>query len=185
MDMAFIPFGAAVDFLRTPVIKQENKPPKFAPTGVRGIILGYRIHPGGRWRKEYEVAELNDFVGVDLAFDAPAAQMQKVRVQTVQEVLTPKGPWTFPLRADYVKRNQTLEGLKAAQPDLPPLPRPGDDVEPLNDPGGDDGDNAGDGNEDEGPPPPGGQVVVCSTRLRSQISLLRHQKSRRTLHPEP
>ena len=65
---------------------------------MSGILLGYRIHPGGLWKKEYEVAELNDFVEVDLAYDTKATELRKVRIQIVQEVVIPEGDWTFPLQ---------------------------------------------------------------------------------------
>ncbi len=125
----FIPFGARVHFMRTKTLKGEAKPAKFAPMGAVGILLGYRLHPGAKWRHEYQVAELPEFADLDLAYDAKPKQMRKIRVQTVQEVRLPEDGITFPLKAHYDWRNSTLGGVKSGLP--PPDPPPGGNVEPL------------------------------------------------------
>ena len=84
--------------MRTPTLSQDDKPPKFAPIGCVGILLGYRVHPGGRWRHEYQVAELPEFAGVDLKYDTGPKEMKKIRVQIVQEVRLPEEGITFPLK---------------------------------------------------------------------------------------
>ena len=78
-----------------------------------GVFLGYCIHPGYRWRGEYYVAPLHEFVGEDLHRDAPPSKCN-VKVETIREIIPPQSPQsiTFPLKAEYDRRNQTLEGLK-------------------------------------------------------------------------
>jgi hypothetical protein len=125
----FIPFGARVHFMRTKTLTGEDKPAKFAPIGAVGILLGYRLHPGGKWRHEYEVAELPEFADLDLAYNSKPKQMRKIRVQTVQEVRLPEEGITFPLKAHYEWRNSTLGGVKSGRP--PPDPPPHGNVEPL------------------------------------------------------
>ena len=110
----FFPFGSAVHFLRSNTIKKDDRPPKFAPTGASGVILGYRLHPGCKWRHEYIVAELDAFVDVDFRFDANPKQTPKVRTQIVQEVRKPEGETTFALRARYLRFNATIEGAITA-----------------------------------------------------------------------
>lgn len=52
-----IPFGCKVDYWTGPR-KRPKKQMKFDPTSEPGIFLGYVIHPGFRWRKEFAVASL-------------------------------------------------------------------------------------------------------------------------------
>ena len=66
----FIPFGARVNFMRTPTLTKDDKPPKFAPTACEGVLLGYRLQAGGRWKNELRVAELPEFANVDFAYNA-------------------------------------------------------------------------------------------------------------------
>ena len=105
----FFPFGSAVHFLRSNTIKKDERPPKFAPTGADGVILGYRLHPGCKWRHEYIVADFDAFVGVDFRFDADPKQTPKIRTQIVQVVRRPEGDITFPLRQRYLHANATIE----------------------------------------------------------------------------
>ena len=126
----FIPFGARVNFMRTSTLTKDDKPPKFAPTACEGVLLGYRLQCGGRWRNEYQVAELPEFANIDFAYNAKPKEMTKIRIQTVQEVRLPAGGLIeFPLAAAYKKRNNTIEGIKAAL--VPDLGEPSGAVEPL------------------------------------------------------
>ncbi len=51
-----------------------------------GVLLGYRLHPGGKWQHEFQVAELPEFAATDFKYNANPKQMNKIRLQTVQEV---------------------------------------------------------------------------------------------------
>ena len=46
----FYPLGCLVHFMQTKTLKDDDKAAKFAPTGATGILLGYKLHPGGKWR---------------------------------------------------------------------------------------------------------------------------------------
>ena len=48
----FYPFGCLVHFMQTKTLKDDDRSAKFAPTGAIGILLGYKLHPGGQWRHE-------------------------------------------------------------------------------------------------------------------------------------
>ena len=37
------------------------KAPKFAPVAKPGVFLGYRFEPGGKWKGDYYVADLEHF----------------------------------------------------------------------------------------------------------------------------
>ena len=39
-----------------------------------GVFLGYHMAPGGKWTKEYIIADLDDFVGRSLDEDASSKQ---------------------------------------------------------------------------------------------------------------
>ena len=42
------------------------------PRGVLGIMLGFKVLPGGFWHYEYQVAAIDDFAGINLHRNAPA-----------------------------------------------------------------------------------------------------------------
>ena len=50
-------FGCAVGYMPTP--QQSAKEPLYQPTAKRGIFVGYYVHPGGIWKKEYQVIDLD------------------------------------------------------------------------------------------------------------------------------
>ena len=54
-----IHFGARIDFLPPKPILQFM--PKFDTRAQPGIFLGWHLHPGGFWSKDYYVALLADF----------------------------------------------------------------------------------------------------------------------------
>ena len=68
-------------FMQTSTLKGDDRPPKFAPTGSNGIMLGYKLHPGGKWRHEYLVSDIHEFDQVDFKDTADHKTMLKVRVQ--------------------------------------------------------------------------------------------------------
>ena len=58
-----LPLGCGVFFLPAPT-KYTNS--KSATKMSYGVLLGYRLAPGGRWKGEYVVADLSDFIGKSL-----------------------------------------------------------------------------------------------------------------------
>ena len=104
----FYPFGCLVHFMQTKTLKDDDRPAKFAPTGATGILLGYKLHPGGKWRHEYIVADVREFDAVDFHATSDPKKRRKVREQIVQEIRLPEGEVTFPLVANYKSANGTV-----------------------------------------------------------------------------
>ena len=48
-----LPFGCRVNFLPKP--NAARAMPKFEPRGCSGILVGYRLQPGGKWARDYQV----------------------------------------------------------------------------------------------------------------------------------
>ena len=63
-----IPYGARIDFLPPEPIRKLL--PKFGTRGVPGVFLGWHMHPGGKWSRDYKVAALAD---LDLTNPGPVS----------------------------------------------------------------------------------------------------------------
>ena len=124
----FYPFGCLVHFMQTKTLKDDDKAAKFAPTGATGILLGYKLHPGGKWRHEYIVADMREFDNVDFRATSDPKKRRKVREQIVQEIRLPDGELVFPLVANYKKANGTVP---IADPVGDGQPSGSSNVEPL------------------------------------------------------
>ena len=73
-------------------------------------MLGYNLMPEGRWKHEFEVADLHEFLDTLFSNGANPTVLTKLRVHTVQEVGLPDGgDMGFQLRAQHVRANPTLE----------------------------------------------------------------------------
>ena len=68
-----------------------NAGPKFASRGSTGIFLGWHLQPGGLYRGDMLILDLDE-----LAVQEPGA---KSRVYRIKEVRVPALGITFPLRA--------------------------------------------------------------------------------------
>ena len=77
-----------------------------------GVLLGYRLAPGGRWKGEYVVADLSDFIGKSLHEDAEAKDFRIWPHITEQVKLGSRGV-CFPLKPRYDKANLTLDGVES------------------------------------------------------------------------
>ena len=90
-----IPFGAKVDFLPPPTLQKPL--PVFAPKAVPGVFLGWHMHPGGYWSKDYLVGYVPDF---EAESGIARGRRNKVRGYRVRNVLLDdNGPFVFPLKA--------------------------------------------------------------------------------------
>ena len=76
-----IPYGARIDFLPPDPIKKLL--PKFGTRAVPGVFLGWHMHPGSKWSRNYKVAAL-----ADLDLTNPG-RSKRVRVFRVREILVP------------------------------------------------------------------------------------------------
>eukprot|EP00439_Symbiodinium_sp_Y106_P063432 s3839_g9.t2 len=101
-----IPFGAKVFFKPTDT-RDKTCSHKFDPKGIPGVFAGYVVTTGQSWSRKYRVKE---FANVNLSMDAAVPRKLAQPYQT--EVIHLPKEITFPLKAEYEKMNETLEGLK-------------------------------------------------------------------------
>ena len=90
------PFGSLVTFMPKPDTVKAM--PKFSPRGERGIIVGCRLHNGGRWAKDYQVFPIRYFDNYD--YSRPRTMLELVPV-TTQEVKAVEGEFVFPFKETY------------------------------------------------------------------------------------
>ena len=92
----------------------KGNAPKNSPDTRYGVFLGWMLQPGGHWKGDYRVADLEDFAGMDLhADDLPAkcrVHVQKISVLKFDNT----EPVVFPLREKYEFNNGTLSGIEQA-----------------------------------------------------------------------
>ena len=55
-----VPFGAMIRFIPNTTTKLGKTLPKFAPTSVEGVFLGWELRRGNTWSKAYRVTPLSD-----------------------------------------------------------------------------------------------------------------------------
>ena len=80
-----IPFGALIKFIPNTTTKISREMPKFAPTAMDGVFLGYELRRGNKWRRAYRVAALSEFA--DISYNVFADRKRcKVHIQVVGEV---------------------------------------------------------------------------------------------------
>ena len=109
-----IPFGARIDFLPPPTLQKQL--PVFAPKAVPGVFLGWHMHPGGYWSRDYLVGYLPDF---EAKSGIARGARNKVRVYRVRNlVFDDKGPVVFPLKVAKTRVEETIDKVA-------------DNVEPL------------------------------------------------------
>ena len=103
--------------------------------------MGYTLLPGGVWKGDFRVADLEHFAGLSLHSSAKGSECQ-VHVHRVPELrFNTDKPIFYPLKAKYDLQNHTLEGIEqhlgveAAKCDVPPLVlesvASGDAVQPI------------------------------------------------------
>ena len=82
------PFGCLVGFLPPP--KTVQAMPKFEPRANQGILVGYRLHPGGRWAKDFLVFPKSYFEDYD--FNRPRNMLELVPIKTRRSRLRGRYP---------------------------------------------------------------------------------------------
>ena len=80
-DAPRMPFGSLVTFLPKPDTVKAM--PKFNPRGNKGILVGYRLHNGGKWARGYLVFPVHYFDAYD--YSRPRNLLELVPI-TTQEV---------------------------------------------------------------------------------------------------
>ena len=122
-----LPFGCYIDFYPTPGrmnrrkilfrprarravetpmvpydsrLNQEGKTPKFEAKAMPGVFLGYHLEPGGKWKGDYIVANLQDF----------RAAKTKPAVLRVRKLFFSRNyGCVFPLKPLYDLKRRTIE----------------------------------------------------------------------------
>ena len=67
------PFGSLVSYVPAPTTVSAREKGKFETTTVEGVILGYQMLPGGKWRQQYWVMPLAAFE--DMPLNARATKL--------------------------------------------------------------------------------------------------------------
>ena len=124
-------------------IKIEEDP-KFAPSSKPGLFLGYRLEPGGLWKGDYLVADLEHI----------QRGLRKPSIHQVKRIWkNPEEPYVFPMLASYDARTRTIrEAIADRRADLKPSKKIRDEFDfdegRFDDPDDDDDDD--DDRQDEG-----------------------------------
>ena len=121
-----IPFGCKVDYWSGPR-KKPKRQMKFEPTTEPGIFLGYVIHPGFHWRKEFAVVSLKQFNEAD--FDQAVTVLRVLKVSIPGNIEFPCRKRADAIREGRLKPNQLCDEEDA----LPPLED--QDAQPVREPG--------------------------------------------------
>ena len=98
-----ITFGAYVNYIPPSTTVLGKDRPKFADRTAPGILLGYELGYGGRWKEGYVVCPLEAFADVDLHFRSKTVAAKTRRRITVTDnvsVVPGTRPW-FPLVDSY------------------------------------------------------------------------------------
>ena len=82
-----MPFGCLVEFLPKPDAVQAM--PKFEPRANQGILLGYRLQPGGRWAKDYQVFPMSYFADYDYSRPRNLVELLPITTQEVKLIGEP------------------------------------------------------------------------------------------------
>ena len=71
-----VPFGARVTYALSSTKKagKESDLKMASPLGA-GVYAGYKVHSGYRWKKEYLVWDLDDFVDLSLSPTRPSQSL--------------------------------------------------------------------------------------------------------------
>ena len=145
-----LPFGCMVEFLPSPGAVKSMA--KFEPRSNQGILVGYRLHAGGKWTHDYLVFPKSYFDDYD--YNRPRNLLELIPIVTQECKLV--GDVSFPLkpRYDAFKRsygNPVCIIRDASHYDSEEFPAKEDSesaVEPVGNVVESTGDNASPGNQD-------------------------------------
>ena len=96
--------------------KTKPETTKAAPRLRYGIFIGYDVAPGGMWAGQYKIIDLETFAFVDLQVEAPVTLFKNIwrtenRTSIVRRLDEDK---IFPLKNEYLRRNNTVHGVEEA-----------------------------------------------------------------------
>ena len=101
-------FGMQVHFRR---LARFSEPEKFAPRGSTGIFIGFFLLPGGGYKGDLRVIDLDEM--------AEAPQGTRPRVYRIKEVRVPEIGIAFPLRVARLEARQRMLADKVDYVDDP------------------------------------------------------------------
>ena len=127
LELTSIPFGCKVDYWIGPR-KRPKKQMKFEPTTEPGIFLGYVIHPGFHWRKEFAVASLKQINDAD--FDQSVTVLRVLKVSIPDRIEFPCRKQADAILEGRMRPDQLCDG---EEDDIPPLEE--QDAQPVREPG--------------------------------------------------
>ena len=87
-------------------VDPASKAPKFGPVSKPGIFLGYRLEPGGQWKGDYYVADLEHFRN---GFSRPSVHQVK-RIWR-----NPEEGYVFPMLAAYERLTREVQLLDTGE----------------------------------------------------------------------
>ena len=104
-------FGERVMYLQSPIYDAQEGD-KWADARV-GVFLGYFLKPGGTWKGEFLVADLNCFTHVNYITGRRLHSGRAcIKVQRVLDVKRDGNDVVFPLKVEYDKAFRTIAGLR-------------------------------------------------------------------------
>ena len=98
-----IPFGTKVEFWIGPRLKPKEDL-RFEPSTNPGVFMGYALHPGCMWRKEFLCIPLKALM--DRPFDEPIKPLRTNQIEKPSEIRFPNR-----LRYDAIREGASLEDL--------------------------------------------------------------------------
>ena len=107
-----IPFGSRVYFKST---TRRGQKQKFGDSAIVGVFAGYAMTPGYGWSGIYLVWKLEDFTNVEWRQNSHVINIMLLLQHIVRELEQIEEGIVYPLKAEYERVNNTLEGLKSGR----------------------------------------------------------------------
>ena len=83
----------------------KERMPAFGPNAVDGVFMGWHMHPGGHWSRDYLVGYLPDFIALK------SGEKKKAHVYRIRDIYFDKENITFPMLE--VKEGADMSQVKA------------------------------------------------------------------------
>ena len=103
-----VPFGSKVYFRST---TDRVKKQKYEDLAIAGVFAGYETTPGYGWSGIYLIWRLEDSAGMDLKQNTHVIARRQLIPYIVRELEVAEGGIVYPLKAEYERVNNTLEGI--------------------------------------------------------------------------
>ena len=97
----------------------KDKQAKWEAISRVGVFVGYDMKPGYEWSRRYLIWDLDVFQNADLFATTEKCMKAHSTPHKVRRIRFPVGEIQFPLKEQYLKANDTLEGRTAAMQDAP------------------------------------------------------------------